>query len=94
MHHFLKLRKNKTFQYVPRYYRGGSHPFKIAHTLDNFRSTAHTTRGLANKLSLAAKDLKRTGDPHMKLRFFVILTVLVLGCLAVLNFDLSLFLNF
>ena len=46
----LKLKKNKTFSYSPRYYKGEGNPYKIEHKLDKFRTTAHTKRGI--KISL------------------------------------------
>lgn len=92
MQYFLKLRKNKTFHYTPRYYQGGEHSFRIEHKLDKFRSTAQTTKGLANKFSSALNDLKMTGDKHTKLRFFSIVAILVVVFLSVIDFDLSIFL--
>ncbi|MEZ4809121.1 MAG: riboflavin synthase subunit beta [Allomuricauda sp.] len=89
----LKLRKNKTFSYSPRYYRGEGSPFKIEHKLDKFRSTAHTERGLKNKFSSAMEDLKMEGDRNLKLRFFIIVAILVVLFLFVIDFDLSIFLN-
>lgn len=89
----LRLRKNKTFSYSPRYYKGEGTPFKIEHKLDKFRSTAHTRRGLKNKFSSAMDDLKVEGDKNLKLRFLIIIAILVLLFLFIIDFDLSIFLN-
>ncbi|WP_222985030.1 riboflavin synthase subunit beta [Flagellimonas meishanensis] len=89
----LKLKKNKTFNYSPRYYKGDGSPFKIEHKLDKFRSTAHTKRGLKNKFSSAMDDLKVEGDRNLKLRLLVIVAILLLLFLFVIDFDLSIFLN-
>lgn len=94
MQNFLKRRKNKSFNYVPRYYQSGEHPFKIAHKLDTFRSTAETTRGLSRKLSVAMQDLTVAGDKHQKLRFLIIVAILVVAFLFIIDFEVSLFLNF
>ncbi|MDC6384563.1 riboflavin synthase subunit beta [Flagellimonas taeanensis] len=89
----LKLRKNKSFDYSPRYYKGEGNPYKIEHKLDKFRSTAHTNRGLKNKFSSAMDDLKMEGDKNLKLRLLIIVGILVLLFLFIIDFDLSIFLN-
>ena len=89
----LKLRKNKSFNYAPRYYKGEGNPFKIEHKLDKFRSTANTNRGIKNKVTSAMDDLKVEGDKNLKLRFLIIVAILVLLFLFVIDFDLSIFLN-
>lgn len=93
MRNFLKLRKNRTFNYSPRYYKGEGSPFKIEHKLDKFRSTAHTQRGLKNKVTSAFDDLKNEGDKHLRLRFWIAVAVLILIFLFIIDFDLSIFLN-
>ena len=93
MRNFLKLRKNKTYNYSPRYYKGEGNPYKIEHKLDKFRTTAHTQRGIKNKISSAVDDLKNEGDKNIKLRFLVIVAVLILLFLFIIDFDLSIFLN-
>lgn len=89
----LKLRKNRSFDYSPRYYKGEGNPFKIEHKLDKFRSTAQSNRGLKNKFRSAMDDLKTEGDRNMKVRFLVIIAVLLLLFLFIIDFDLSIFLN-
>lgn len=91
MRNFLKLRKNRSFDYKPRYYKGEGNPYKIEHKLDKFRTTAHSQRGLKNKFSNAFQDLKNEGDVHMRIRFFVILGILILMFLYIIDFDLSIF---
>ncbi|SNZ00383.1 MULTISPECIES: riboflavin synthase subunit beta [Flagellimonas] len=93
MRNFLKLRKNRTYNYSPRYYKGEGNPYKIEHKLDKFRTTAHTQRGIKNKISSAVDDLKNEGDKNIKLRFLVIVAVLILLFLFIIDFDLSIFLN-
>lgn len=91
MRNFLKLRKNREFDYKPRYYKGQGNPYKIEHKLDKFRTTAHHQRGLKNKFSNAFDDLRNEGDRHMRTRFFVTLVVLILIFLYIIDFDLSIF---
>ena len=87
----LKLRKNRSFEYSPRYYKGEGNPYKIEHKLDKFRSTVQTNRGLKNKFSSAMDDLKNEGDKNLKLRLLVIVAILVLLFLIIIDFDLSIF---
>ena len=91
MRNFLRLKKNRSYNYTPRYYKGEGSPFKIEHKLDKFRSTAHSQRGLKNKINWAFDDLKNEGDKNLKLRFVVILIVLILLFLFIIDFDLSIF---
>lgn len=91
MRNFLRLRKNREFDYKPRYYKGEGSPYKIEHKLDKFRTTAHHQRGLKNKFSNAFNDLRNEGDRHMKMRFIIILAVLILVFLYIIDFDLSIF---
>lgn len=91
MRSFLRLKKNRTYNYTPRYYKGDASPFKIEHKLDKFRSTAHSQRGLKNKISWAFDDLKNEGDKNLKIRFVIILIVLILIFLFIIDFDLSIF---
>jgi len=89
----LKLRKNRSFDYTPRYYKGEGNPYKIEHKLDKYRSTVETPKGLKNKFNTAMEDLKAQGDKNQKLRFWTIVAILVLVFLYIIDFDLSIFLN-
>ena len=66
----LKLRRNRTFDYQPRYYKGEGNPYKIEPKLDQFRSTIGNQRGLKNKVSNTFDDIKREGDKNLKIRFW------------------------
>ena len=93
MGRFSRLRKNKKYEYQPRYYddQGSGSPFKIEHKLDKYRTTAEGPGGLKSRWSRAMGDLKQTGDRDMRLRFWIILAILVLIVLYILDFDLSIF---
>jgi len=80
MRNFLKLRKNRSFEYKPRYYEGQGNPYKIEPKLEKYRTTVHKQRGLKNKFSNAVNDLQNEGDKNLKLRF-----------LYIIDFDLSIF---
>ena len=88
-----RLRKNRQFEYNPRYYdgKGKGNPYKIEPKFDQFRSTLNTSRGLKRKINNALDDAKRKGDRNLKIRMIIILTVLVLIFLYIIDFDLSIF---
>ena len=93
MGRFSKLRKNKKFNYSPRYYddKGEGNPFKISPKFDKYRSTVETPRGLKGKFDSAMSDLRTPGDRNLKLRMLVIIAILVLIFLYIIDFDLSIF---
>lgn len=88
-----RLRKNRRFEYNPRFYddKGKGSPYRIEPKFDQFRSTLHNQRGLKNKISNVLEDSRREGDRNVKIRFVVILFVLILICLYIIDFDLSIF---
>lgn len=92
MRNFLKLRKNREFNYRPRYYKGESNPFRIEHKLDKFRTTDQYQRGLRTKFSNAFNDLKNEGDQQMRIRFLITFAILILIFLFIIDFDFSIFL--
>lgn len=89
-----RLKKNRSYDYSPRYYKndGEGSPFKLEHKFDKFRSTVDSPRGLKNKLGNAMADARRDGDRNLKIRFLVILGVLIFLFLYIIDFDLSIFL--
>ena len=90
---FTKLKRNKKFGYTPRYYNSESEgsPFKFEHKFDKYRSTVDTPRGLRSKLGNAMKDARREGDRNLKVRFLIILAILIFIFLYIIDFDLSIF---
>ena len=51
-------RKNKKFDYKPRYYKGEGNPYAIKHKFDEFRSSTGSDSGLKGKINGAISDLK------------------------------------
>lgn len=93
MSKFTKLRRNREFDYQPRYYKSDKegNPFKIEYKFDQFRSTVGSNRGLKNKFNKVLADSKRQGDRNMRLRMLIIISILVLIFLYIIDFDLSIF---
>ena len=93
MGRFSRLRKNRKFDYTPRYYddKGEGNPYKIERKLDKFRTTYNTAGGIKGKFTRAMQDRARKGDPYLKLRMVIIIAILVLIFLYIIDFDLSIF---
>ncbi len=89
-----KLKQNRTFGYTPRYYKNesGESPFKLEHRFDKYRTTVGSQRGLKRKLGSAMADLRREGDRNLKVRFLIILAILIFIFLYIIDFDISIFL--
>lgn len=85
----FKLRKNKKFNYEPRYYKGDSSPFEMKHKFDDQRVTVQKTN-LKGTLKNALNDAKQT-DRATRIRIGFIIMALVLVALWIIDFDLSLF---
>lgn len=90
---FSKLRKNRKYNYTPRYYddKGEGSPFKMQPKLDKYRSTIDAPKGLKGKFRNAMDDIKNAGDRNLKLRMLVIIAILILIFLFIIDFDLSIF---
>lgn len=90
---FTKLRKNRKYNYTPRYYddKGEGSPFKMQPKLDKFRTTVNAPRGLKGKFRNAMADIKNEGDRNIKLRMLIIIAILILIFLYIIDFDLSIF---
>lgn len=88
-----RLRKNRKFEYNPRYYdsKDKPNPYKIEPKFDQFRSTLSPSRGLKSKINNALADAKRQGDRNIRIRMAVILGILLLIFLYIIDFDLSIF---
>lgn len=89
----FKLRKNKRFDYTPRYYKGNaeSKPFEIKHKFDDYRRTVGSTGGLKTRFNNAMEDLKGNPDKAANRRILLIIAVLLLIFLFIIDFDLSIF---
>ena len=88
----LKLRKNKKFNYKPRYFddKGEGSPFEIKHKFDEYRKTVGNNKGLKTKLNEAFNDFKNP-DKVANKRVFIIVAILVFIFLIIIDFDLSIF---
>ena len=99
-------RKNKKFDYKPRYYKGEGNPYAIKHKFDEFRSSTVSDGGLKGKINGAISDLKgeqnilKIDDETYQLEetnsnkvVLYIIAILVLIFLFIIDFDLSIFIK-
>lgn len=89
----LKRRKNKKYNYQPRYYKGAEDgsPFCMKHKFDSFRTTVGDNKNLKGKLNAALEDLKDTPNTGVNRRVLIIIAVLLFLFLFIIDFDLSIF---
>lgn len=87
----LSKRKNKKYNYKPRYYQGEGNPFEIKPKFDEFRVTVGSDNGLKNKFIKAVNDFKTNQNKEANTRVMVIVVVLLLLFLFIIDFDLSIF---
>ena len=89
----FKLRKNKKFDYKPRYYEKDSDgsPFEIKHKFDDYRKTIGATGGIKTRFNNAMADYKDNPNREANRRILYIIAALVLIFLFIIDFDLSIF---
>lgn len=85
----FKIRKNKKFNYEPRYYKGGSSPFEIKHKFDDQRVTVQKTN-LKGTFKNAIEDLKNR-DKQSSSTIGIIALILLFLFLWFIDFDLTIF---
>jgi len=87
----LKQRKNKKYNYKPRYYKGEGSPYEVKHKFDDYRTTVNPAKGLKGKFNAAVDDYKSNRDSSVNRRVLIIVSVLILLFLLIIDFDLSIF---
>ena len=88
----FRTRKNKKFEYTPRFYKGEGNPYEIKHKFDDFRQTAGSNTGIKTKFNNAIDDYKHNPDTvGANRRVLIIIAVLLLVFLFFIDFDLSIF---
>ncbi|WP_053992250.1 hypothetical protein [Mangrovimonas sp. TPBH4] len=88
----FSLKKNKKFEYTPRYYKGEGSPYELKHKFDDYRQTVGNNRGLKTKVNNAWEDYKNNPDTMgANKRVLIIVGILILIFLIIIDFDLSIF---
>ena len=88
----MKLKKNKKFNYKPRYYKGDGNPYELKHKFDDYRKTVNPASGIKGKINAALDDYKYNRDESVNRRVLVIVGILIFLFLLIIGFDLSIFL--
>jgi len=89
----IKTRKNKKFDYSPRYYthdKEGS-PFGMEQRFDKYRKTIGSTGGWKSKFGNALQDLREGSNHRTKQTIFIVFAILILLFLYIIDFDLTIF---
>ena len=87
----FKQRKNKRYDYTPRFYKGEGSPFELKHRFDDYRKTVAPAKGIKGKLNEAIEDYKENPDEGANRRVIIIIAILILIFLFIIDFDLSIF---
>ena len=88
----MKLKKNRKYNYTPRFYKGEGSPYELKHKFDDQRKTITTPKGLKGRFDAALDDYQGNKDDNANRRVLIIVSVLVLIFLMIIGFDLSIFL--
>jgi len=86
-------RKNKKFDYKPRYYSGEGNPYQIEHKFDKYRTSVENTKGIKNKFTKAIDEYKDSENKGFNKTILIIIVILTLIFLYIIDFDLSIFLK-
>ena len=91
----LTKRKNKKFNYTPRYYKneGEGSPYEISQKFDEYRRTIETPKGIKGKFSAAWDEYRETPKAGANKRVLYICIALLIVFLFIIDFDLSIFWN-
>lgn len=87
----LKTKKNRKYNYKPRYYKGEGSPYELKHKFDDYRTTINPAKGFKGKLNAALDDYKHNQDDNVNKRVLIIVAILVLLFLFIIGFDLTIF---
>jgi hypothetical protein len=87
----MKLKKNRKYNYTPRYYKGEGSPYELKHKFDDFRNTVGPAKGIKGKFNEAIDDYKRNPGDTANRRVLIIVGVLILLFLIIIEFEISIF---
>ncbi|WP_370000265.1 riboflavin synthase subunit beta [Winogradskyella sp.] len=87
----MKLKKNRKFNYKPRFYKGEGNPYELKHKFDDYRKTVNPPKGIKGKWNAALDEYQNDKDANVNKCVLIIAGVLILLFLIVIGFDLSIF---
>ena len=87
----FKLKKNKRFNYKPRFYEGVGNPFELKHKFEDKRTTIEKNN-LKKTFEIALNDLKSYDIKSLKI-IIIVSFLLSLLFLFIIDFDLTIFIK-
>jgi hypothetical protein len=87
----FKLKKNKKFNYKPRFYKGVGNPFELKHKFENERTTVEKNN-LKKTFKIALNDLKSYDIKSLKI-IIIVSFILSFLFLFIIDFDLTIFIK-
>jgi hypothetical protein len=87
----FKLKKNKRFNYKPRFYKGVGNPFELKHKFEDQRTTVEKNN-LKKTFKIALKDLKSYDIKSLR-TIIIVSFLLSLLFLFIIEFDLTIFIK-
>ena len=88
----LKLRKNRRYNYTPRYFKGKDkgNIYEFDNKFSKYRDT-HNNNDFGYQWNEARVQMRTRKNHSISFRLLIIVLILVLTCLYILDFDLSIF---
>ncbi len=87
----FKLKKNKRFNYKPRFYKGIGNPFELKHKFEDQRTTVEKNN-LKKTFKIALNDLKSYDIKSLRI-IIIVSFLLLLLFLFIIEFDLTIFIK-
>ena len=87
----FKLKKNKRFNYKPRFYKGVGNPFELKHKFEDQRTTVEKNN-LKKTFKVALNDLKSYDIKSLRI-IIIVSFFLSLLFLFIIEFDLTIFIK-
>jgi hypothetical protein len=87
----FKLKKNKRFNYKPRFYKGVGNPFELKHKFEDQRTTVEKNN-LKKTFKIALNDLKLYDIKSLRI-IIIVSFLLSLLFLFIIEFDLTIFIK-
>ena len=90
----FKLRKNRRYNYTPRYYKGkdAGNIYDFDSKFSKYRDT-YNSNDFGQQWSDMPLQMRKRKNRSVSMRLLLIIPALVLVCLYILDFDLSIFMQ-
>ena len=88
----FKLRKNRRYNYTPRYYKGkdSGNIYDFDSKFTKYREI-YNSNDFGQQWSEARVQMRTRKNHSITFRLLIIILILILACLFILDFDLSIF---